>query len=62
MLGPGETTKADEKAITGSQDEIIAAFQGFAAVGVQHLVVVIPDTTEERIARFAPVIAALNDA
>jgi probable F420-dependent oxidoreductase len=62
VLGPGETAGEGERAITGSQDEIIEAFRGFAAVGVQHLVVVVPDTTEERIARFAPVIAALKDA
>jgi alkanesulfonate monooxygenase SsuD/methylene tetrahydromethanopterin reductase-like flavin-dependent oxidoreductase (luciferase family) len=62
ILSPGETAKEGERAIAGSQDEVIAAFQGFAAVGVQHLVVVIPDTTEERIASFAPVIAALKDA
>jgi len=62
VLGPGETAHEGERAITGTQDEIIEAFRGFAAAGVQHLVVVVPDTTEERIARFAPVIAALRDA
>ena len=62
VLGSGETPKEGERGIFGNQEEIITALQGFAAVGVQHLVVIVPDTNAERIARFAPVIAALQGA
>jgi probable F420-dependent oxidoreductase len=62
ILAPGEGADAGAKTITGTVDEIIAAFQGFAAVGVKHLIVQIPGTSEEYIAQFAPVIVALADA
>lgn len=62
ILAPGESAKPDERAIAGSQEEVIQALRGFAEVGTQHLIVLIPDTTPEHIARFAPVVAALAEA
>lgn len=62
ILSPGESAEANPRVITGTADEVIAAFQGFAAVGVRHLMVMLPDSSPAQIARFAPVVAALADA
>ena len=62
ILAAGETPDPETKAIWGTVEEVTQAFRGFAAVGVKHLIVMVPGATPEQVARFAPVVAALADA
>jgi alkanesulfonate monooxygenase SsuD/methylene tetrahydromethanopterin reductase-like flavin-dependent oxidoreductase (luciferase family) len=54
------TTGRRPDPITGGTDEIAAAIRGFRDLGLAHFVVGLDPCTPESIARFAPVIAALD--
>ncbi len=62
VLRSGEQPTAEEegKIIAGTVDSLIEQFQQFAATGVKHLIVIIPQTSVERIEQFAPIVAALE--
>jgi probable F420-dependent oxidoreductase len=62
ILAPGENADPAGRAITGTAEAVTQTLRSFAAVGAQHLIVVIPGTSPAQLARFAPVIAALADA
>lgn len=64
ILKPEEHLSADEegKMISGTVDSVIQQFRQFAAEGVKHLIVVVPETSVERIEQFAPVVVALADS
>lgn len=61
VYAPGEARKADECMIAGSPEEVADGLRGFAAVGVQHLIVV-PEPPDlrgiERLGRVAELLAA----
>jgi alkanesulfonate monooxygenase SsuD/methylene tetrahydromethanopterin reductase-like flavin-dependent oxidoreductase (luciferase family) len=61
VYAPGEVRKADERIISGSPEEVAEGLRGFAAVGVQHLIV-IPEPPDqrgvERLGRVAELLAA----
>jgi probable F420-dependent oxidoreductase len=60
VLAPGEAADPDEKAIKGSPEEVAAALQGFADVGVRHLVISLAQEGVESIARLDRVVALLD--
>jgi alkanesulfonate monooxygenase SsuD/methylene tetrahydromethanopterin reductase-like flavin-dependent oxidoreductase (luciferase family) len=61
VYAAGEVRKADERVIAGSPEEVAEGLRGFAAVGVQHLIV-IPEPPDqrgvERLGRVAELLAA----
>ena len=53
----------DDKAITGTHEEIAAKLQEFAAIGVKHLIVILrPSTTLAGIEQFARVVEIMDSA
>ena len=62
ILAPGETRPEDETGICGSPEEVAEAISAFAAVGVQHLVVVVAPEDVSGVERFGKVIELLNKA
>jgi probable F420-dependent oxidoreductase len=60
MLVPGEPRKPDETGISGSPEQVAAAIEGFADIGVKHLVMIIEPYDVSGIERFARVIELLR--
>ena len=51
----------DERAISGTDEEIAAQLQAFAAVGVRHVIVdILPDISVETIEQFGRVLAIMD--
>lgn len=56
----GAATEDDGKSITGTPEEIAAKLQGFADIGVKHLIVILKPAGAEAIERFAEVLTILD--
>ena len=61
ILAPGETRKADEKGIVGEAEEVAEGLAAFAALGVQHLIIIITPEDISGIERFGKVIELLDE-
>ncbi|HEY7849718.1 MAG TPA: LLM class flavin-dependent oxidoreductase, partial [Ktedonobacterales bacterium] len=62
ILAPGEARPEGVTGMCGSPEEVAEAISGFAAVGVQHLVVIVSPEDVTGIERFSTVIELLNRA
>jgi hypothetical protein len=62
IVHPGETAAPEAKVIVGTVEEIAAVLQGFADVGVQHLIVEVKPTGPRGIERFGRVVEFLRGA
>lgn len=60
ILAPGEARPEGETGICGEPEEVAQAIQGFAAVGVKHLVVVVSPEDVHGIERFGEVLNILR--
>ncbi len=56
----GAATEDDGKSITGTPEEIATKLQGFADIGVKHLIVILKPAGAETIERFAEVLTILD--
>lgn len=62
ILAPGEARPEGERGICGTPEEVAEAISGFAAVGVEHLVVVVAPGDVTGVERFGKVIELLEKA
>jgi hypothetical protein len=62
ILAPGETRPEGDIGICGEAEEVAEAINGFAAVGVKHLVVIVSPEDVSGVERFGKVIELVNKA
>jgi probable F420-dependent oxidoreductase len=60
VLAPGEVPKEGEKGAIGTAEEVAEALAGFAAIGTQHLILILEPADPRGIERFARVVELLD--